>query len=86
MDITNKTRKPLSVPLPGGKKLFLGPGKSGQISPKAAEAPAVKALIEAGDVEVALGGRKAQFEGGSGGIQPGGGRSGSGGVRHTGDR
>ena len=35
MDITNKSRKPLSVPLPGGKKLFLGPGKTGQVSPKA---------------------------------------------------
>lgn len=90
MDITNKTRKPLSVPLPGGKKLFLGPGKSGQIAPKAAEHPAVKALIEAGELEVAIGGRKAQRDAGSVGVNPGGGRSGSGsgggGVRHTGDR
>ncbi len=32
MDITNNTNKPLSIPLPGGKKLFLGPRKTGQIT------------------------------------------------------
>ena len=32
--ITNKTHKALSIPLPGGKKLRLGPLKSGEISPK----------------------------------------------------
>lgn len=30
MEITNKTKKPLSVPLPAGKELFLSPGNSGQ--------------------------------------------------------
>ena len=58
MDITNLTKKPLSVPLPGGKKLFLGPGKSGQINWKAAERPAVKKLIEAGEVKVSQDGKK----------------------------
>ena len=41
MDIINKTNKPLSIPLPGGKKLFLGPRKTGQITPKALEHPPV---------------------------------------------
>ena len=32
MNITNKCKRPISISLPGGKKLFLGPGKSGQIN------------------------------------------------------
>jgi hypothetical protein len=52
MDITNKSTKPLSIPLPAGKKLFLSPGKSGQITRKAAESPAVIKLVEAGDVKI----------------------------------
>jgi len=51
MEITNKTTKPLQIPLPGGKKLFLAPGKTGQITPKALERPAVAELIESGDLE-----------------------------------
>jgi hypothetical protein len=51
MDITNKTRKPLSVPLPGGKTLFLGPGKTGQVTAKALEYRPLAKLLEAGDVE-----------------------------------
>jgi hypothetical protein len=35
--VANKTQKPLSVPLPRGKVLHLGPGKTGQISSEAAE-------------------------------------------------
>ena len=57
MNISNKTPKVISVSLVGGKKLHLGPGKTGQISPKAAELPALKKLIEAGDIEVLDGGR-----------------------------
>lgn len=53
MDITNKTRKPLSLPLPGGKKLFLGPGKTGQVTPKALEHPPIAALLASGDLETA---------------------------------
>ena len=30
--ITNKTQRPVAVPLPRGKKLHLGPGKAGQIA------------------------------------------------------
>ena len=52
MEITNKTRRPISVPLPEGKKLFLGPGKSGQIHANAANHPPLRELLEAGDLEV----------------------------------
>lgn len=50
--ISNKTQKPLSVPLPRGKTLHLGPGKSGQIASGADEHPALKRLIEAGEIEI----------------------------------
>ena len=41
MEITCETKKPLSIPLAGGKRLFLGPGKSGQNHWKVSERPAV---------------------------------------------
>jgi hypothetical protein len=50
MNITNKTPKPLSVPLPGGKKLFLGPGKTGQVTDKAMQHPPLVKLLESGDI------------------------------------
>ncbi len=69
--ITNKTPKPLSVPLPGGKKLFLGPGKSGQIAAKAAAHPPLKALVDAGELElVSARGSYAGHKGGAGGAAP----------------
>ena len=90
MEITNKTKRPLKVPLGGGKKLFLGPGKTGQITPKSAQHPALAALIEAGDLEVVVSDRSkgAQASDGSGASpsSPGGTGGSSGGVRHTGDR
>lgn len=90
MDITNKTRKPLSIPLPGGKKLFLGPGKTGQIAPKAAERPALKKLIDAGEVEVTDTKRGHSEAGGDGsgkaGPSSGAGRSATGAMRQSGDR
>lgn len=52
MEITNLSKKPLRVPLPAGKKLFLGPGKSGQITRRAAEKPAVLKLVESGEVKL----------------------------------
>lgn len=52
MTVSNKTHKPLSVPLPGGKTLHLGPGKTGQITAKAAEDPRLKKLVEAGEIEI----------------------------------
>ena len=49
--IKNNTKKPLSVPLPAGKRLFLGPGKSGQIAAKAVDYPQLQELVASGDVE-----------------------------------
>ena len=50
--VSNKTHRPLSVPLPGGKTLHLGPGKTGQISAKAVQDPRLKKLLDAGELEV----------------------------------
>ena len=87
MDITNKTRKPLSLPLPGGKRLFLGPGKTGQVSPKALEHPPLAKLLEAGDVETAAGGSKRQDGGGGiAGASSGPRHSGSSAKRQSGVR
>ncbi len=86
--ISNKSRRPLTVPLPGGKKLHLGPGKTGQITPKALEFPSVKKLLDAGEVEVTRDDRARTR--GLGGVEasraPGRDRRASGGIRHTGDR
>ena len=50
--ITNKTQRPLSVSLPRGKTLHLGPGKTGQISSKDAEHSPLRKLAEAGSIEI----------------------------------
>jgi hypothetical protein len=50
--VTNKTKRPLIVPLPRGKKLHLGPGKSGEIASNAIDHAALKKLVEAGELEV----------------------------------
>jgi hypothetical protein len=50
--VTNKTAKPLSVPLPRGKTLHLGPRKTGQISSHDLEHPALKKLVDAGTIEI----------------------------------
>ena len=87
MEIKNTTKRPIKVPLPGGKRLFLGLGGTGQIAPKAAEHPPVKALIDSGDLEVVGGGRSKGDGGGGGGISSSqGDGSGSGNIRRTGDR
>jgi hypothetical protein len=86
--VQNKTTRPLSIPLPRGKKLHLGPGKSGQIVSTAAEHPALKQLVEAGEIEI-LDERRAAMEGmagaGTGRTMIGGPTSGRGG-RRSGDR
>ncbi|MFT7669262.1 MAG: hypothetical protein ACI8X5_001962 [Planctomycetota bacterium] len=88
MEITNKTKRPLRVPLPGGKKLHLGPGKTGQITTKATELPSVKKMIEDGDIEVIGGGRdkNSGLSDGSKGMGSSQNMGGASGVRHTGDR
>ncbi len=62
--VNNKTQRPLSIPLPGGKTLHLGPGKTGQISAKAVEDPQIKKLVDAGEIEVV--GEDARSTGGPG--------------------
>jgi len=88
--VTNKTKRPLSVPLPGGKKLFLVPGKSGQIAPKAADFPPLVKLVESGDLELVRtdGGGPKGGGGGGGKVGPAGGAGdrAPGGIRQSGDR
>ncbi len=86
--ITNKTCKSLSVPLPGGKRLRLGPLKSGEISPKAVDHPPVQKLIEAGEAEIVGLEQKSRRadRGGKGSRPSSGGQSHGGGIRRTGDR
>ncbi|MCF6311940.1 MAG: hypothetical protein L3J39_05775 [Verrucomicrobiales bacterium] len=87
MEITNNTKKPLRVPLPGGKKLFLSPGKSGQITPAAAARPAVVKLLEAGDVEISEEGAKRQGSASSSSSVQTASRDGrSGAMRQSGDK
>lgn len=50
--VSNKTQKPLSVPLPGGKTLHLGPRKTAQVSARAVEDPRLKKLVDAGEIEL----------------------------------
>ncbi len=50
--INNKTHRALSVPLPRGKTLHLGPGQTGQITAKAAANPQLLKLAEVGEIEI----------------------------------
>ena len=50
--IRNKTQRPVKVALGHGKILYLGPGKTAQITAQATKAPAVRDLIKAGTIEV----------------------------------
>ncbi len=86
--VSNKTQKPVSVPLPGGKTLRLGPGKTGQISAKAAENPQLKKLVDTGEIEVDR--KNPRPTAGPGGGKRGGasmlGHSSGGAIRRSGDR
>ncbi len=87
MEISNKTKRPIKVPLPGGKTLFLGPNAKGKIVPKAADHPPLKALLDSGDLEIVFGGRSKGKGSGNTNTGAGGSQSeGGGGVRHIGDR
>ena len=57
MEVSNKTNRPLRVPLPGGKKLHLGPAKTAKLTPRASEFPPLLKMVEAGDIEIIDGGR-----------------------------
>lgn len=86
--ISNKTQRPVSVPLPGGKTLHLGPGKTGQISSTAVEYAQLKRLVDAGDIEV-LGEGAEPTDGPVGGKKRGPsmhGHTSGGGGRRSGDR
>lgn len=50
--VRNKTHAPLRVPLPRGKVLHLGPSKTGQIAPQAADHPPLQKLVEADQIEI----------------------------------
>lgn len=85
--VTNTTKKPLIIPLPRGKKLHLGPGKSGEIAANAVEHAALKKLVEAGEVEISL--ESAGTPGAPGGPKnnrPSAGGASSGIIRRSGDR
>jgi len=51
-EIKNKTSRPLRVPLPRGKKLFLGPNMVAQIADGAAKHAELLKLVEAGSIEI----------------------------------
>ena len=42
----------MSVPLPRGKVLHLGPGKSGTIASNAVEHPGLQKLVAGGEIEI----------------------------------
>jgi len=88
MEIRNTTKKPLRIPLPGGKRLHLGPLATGQVAPKAADSPKLKELIESGEIEVVSGkhSKGSGPAGSSGGMSSSQDGSGSGPARQTGDR
>jgi hypothetical protein len=86
--VTNKTGKPLSIPLPRGKTLHLGPRKSAQISSHDLEHPALKKLVDAGTIEIVA--EDVGSSGGNGGATHGrapmGGHTTGTGGRRSGDR
>ncbi len=85
--VTNKTTRPLTVPLPRGKKLHLGPRKTGQITTEAADHAGLKKLVDAGEIEISD--EQTGSSGASGGAARGRGAEGhaQGGVnRRSGDR
>jgi hypothetical protein len=86
--LSNKTRRPLRVPLPGGRTLHLGPGKTGQISSKDAEHPALKKLVEAAEIEIVDEDAPTAHAGSSGASRGGfaGGHGRGRGSRRSGDR
>ena len=66
--VTNKTGKPLSIALPRGKTLHLGPRKSGQISLHDIEHPSLKKLVDEGAIEI-VADESGATAGGGGGSQ-----------------
>ena len=50
--IQNKTNAPLRVPRPRGKKLHLGPGKTGHIAHQDLEHKPLQKLVKEGKIEI----------------------------------
>lgn len=69
--VSNKTNRPIKIALSGGKFLHLGPLKTGQIADNAAERPAIKKLLEAGEIEILGEGEHSQGGTDSGGAPHG---------------
>lgn len=84
--VTNKTKKPLSIPLARGRKLYLGPGKSGEIASNDSEHPAVKALVDNGTIEIERGRTQTGTEGADRRLGHSQGHASGGGPRRSGDR
>ena len=68
-EIRNKTQRPMRIPLPGGKTLFLGPAQVAQIADSAAEHPGVEKLVEDGSIEILGKGERVSGPKGSGTAQ-----------------
>lgn len=51
-DIKNTTRRPISVPLPRGGKLHLGPLQNGEVAAAALDHPPFMKLVESGEIEI----------------------------------
>jgi hypothetical protein len=86
MDIINRSNRPVTIILPGGKKLRLGPGKTGQITQKGANQPSVQKMIEAGTVKIAQSGDSGGPSSGGGGVTNSQQRGSGNAIRKTGDR
>ena len=86
--VTNKTGKPLSIPLPRGKTLHLGARKSVQISSHDLEHPALRKLVDAGAIEIVAedSGSSGGDGGGTHGRAPTAGHTAGRGGRRSGDR
>jgi hypothetical protein len=69
--IRNTTNAPVAVPLPGGRKLHLGPGQSGEISAHASEHPPLTALVASGALTVEESSRRGTAASPSGARVPG---------------
>ena len=50
--VRNLTQRPLKIALAGGGFLHLGPAQTGQIADAAAGRPAVRKLVDAGELEI----------------------------------
>lgn len=51
-EIRNTQNRPIRVPLPGGKRLHLNPGKTAQVSDQALKHSGLQSLIDEGLIEL----------------------------------